>query len=106
MKIAVASEGKDLDSKVSMVSGRAPFYLIFEDGTLADTVKNPFAVGGGGAGWGVAKMLHDKGVELVVSGKFGENMMTAMKDKGMDSFSVEDMTVEEALDAVKAKYSL
>jgi len=32
MRIAIASSGKDENAKVSKVSGRAPYYLIFEDG--------------------------------------------------------------------------
>jgi predicted Fe-Mo cluster-binding NifX family protein len=83
MKIAIASTGKTEDSDVSEVSGRAPYYLVFEDGRLVKTIKNPFAVGGGGAGFGVAKMLADEHVELVVAGKFGGNMEGALKEKGL-----------------------
>ena len=66
MKIAVASEGKSLNSMISSRAGRAPFYLIFEGKSLIEVVKNPFAVGGGGAGWSVAYMLSEKGVDLVI----------------------------------------
>ncbi len=81
MKIAVASEGKNLDSEVSLRGGRAPYYLIFEKGKLLQTIKNPFAVGGGGAGWSVAYMLADKKVGLVIAGRFGPNMEFALNQK-------------------------
>ena len=84
MKIAVASEGKGLDSEVSERGGRAPFYLVFEDKKLIETVRNPFASGGGGAGFSVAYMLADKKVELVVAGKVGGNMVSALKEKGLE----------------------
>ena len=74
IKIAVASEGKDIDSEISLRGGRAPYYLVFEDKKLKEVVKNPFAVGGGGAGWSVAHMLADKNVELVIAGRAGPNM--------------------------------
>lgn len=83
MKIAIASEGENLDSEISERAGRAPYYLIFEDKKLMETVKNPFAVGGGGAGWSVAYMLAEKKVDLVVAGNVGQKMKTALEEKGI-----------------------
>ena len=84
MKIAIASEGKDLNSEISSKGGRAPFYLIFENKKLVEVIKNPFAVGGGGAGFSVAHMLAEKKVDLVVAGKIGGNMVGALKEKGIE----------------------
>lgn len=81
MRIAVASLGKDEDSEVSDKAARAPYYLIFEGGKLAESLKNPFAMGGGGAGFAVAKMLADKGVKLVIAGNFGGNMASALEER-------------------------
>ena len=58
MKIVVASQGKNQDSEVSLQSGRAPYYLIFEDDKLIKTIKNPFRLGGGGAACWPKKMLR------------------------------------------------
>ena len=85
MKIAIASEGKDENSEISSRGARAPFYLVFEKGKLVEAIKNPFAVGGGGAGWSVAHMLADKKVDLVIAGRVGPNMETALKEKGLKS---------------------
>ena len=83
MKIAIASEGKDENSEVSSRGGRAPYYLIFEDKKLIETIKNPFATGSGGAGFSVAYMLAEKKVILVIAGKIGGNMESALSEKGM-----------------------
>ncbi len=83
MKVAIASEGKDENSEVSQRGGRAPYYLIFEDRKLIESIKNPFATGSGGAGFSVAYMLADKKVNLVIAGKFGGNMESALKEKGI-----------------------
>jgi len=83
MKIAIASEGKEKDSEVSLRGGRAPYYLIFEKKKLIEVIKNPFAVGGGGAGWSVAHMLADKKVNLVIVGRAGPNMEFALKQKNI-----------------------
>ena len=85
MKIAIASDGKDETSEISSRGARAPFYLIFEKGKLVETIKNPFAIGGGGAGWSVAHMLADKKVNLVIAGRVGPNMEMALKEKGLKS---------------------
>jgi len=82
MKIAIASIDTNTDSEVSSVAGRSPYYLIFENKELIEAVKNPFLVGGG-AGFGVAKMLADKGVNIVVAGKYGGNMQGALEEKGI-----------------------
>jgi predicted Fe-Mo cluster-binding NifX family protein len=98
MKIAIASSGKDEKAQVSPVSGRAEFYLIFEDKKLVETISNPFQHGGGGAGIGVAQMLANKGVEMVISGKFGPNMTTFLDEKKIKYKVVLDKTVKEALE--------
>ncbi|MBW2976888.1 hypothetical protein KY347_05570 [Candidatus Woesearchaeota archaeon] len=97
MRIAVSATGKDENSQVSEVSGRAHFYLIFEDKKLVKTIKNPFAVGGEGAGFAVAKMLENEKVDLVISGKFGLNMQNALKAAGIKFKEVRDKKVNEVL---------
>ncbi len=83
MKTAVACETKDENSAISEKAGRAPFYLIFLDGKLEEVLENPFAIGSGGAAYGVAKMLSDKGVKKVIAGNTGGNFQYAMQEKGI-----------------------
>ena len=98
MKIAISSEGKNENSQVSQMSGRAPYYLIFENKKLTKTIKNPFRIGGGGAGYSVAEMLSEEKVNLVISGKFGGNMVSALETKGIKSKEMSGITVKEALE--------
>lgn len=84
MKIAIASEGKDEDSEISQKGGRAPYYIIFKDKKIIEIIKNPFVLGSGGAGFSVAYMLADKNVNLVIAGKVGGNMISALKEKGIE----------------------
>jgi len=97
MKIAVASEGKDEDSKISQRGGRAPYYLIFEDGKLVEKIKNPFAKGSGGAGFSVAYMLANKNIDLVIAGKIGGNMESALKEKGIKYKEESEKKIREVI---------
>ena len=81
MRIAIASEGKDIESDISLRGGRAPYYLIFDNKRLVESIKNPFAIGSGGAGWSVAYMLAEKKVKMVIAGRIGPNMEFALKEK-------------------------
>jgi predicted Fe-Mo cluster-binding NifX family protein len=99
MKIAIASEGKDLNSEISSLGAKAPYYLIFEDKKLTETIKNPFAVGSGGAGFSVAYLLEGKGVKVFIAKTIGENMKGALDEKGIKF--VEENMAQSALDAIK-----
>ncbi len=97
MKTAVASEGKDENSEVSPRGGRAPYYILFEDKKVVETIKNPFAKGSGGTGFSVAYMLAEKKVNLVVAGKAGENMVSALKEKGIEFREEKNKKVSEVI---------
>ena len=87
MKIAIAIINKEENAEISERGGRAPYYLIFnEKGEFIETISNPFALGGGGAGFAVAKMLADKGVDVFVAGTIGGNMAGALKERGIKHF--------------------
>ncbi len=100
MKVAISSDGNKEDSRISEVSGRAPYYLIFENGKLKKVVKNPFRIGGG-AGFSVAAMLADEKVDIVVSGKFGPNMTSSLKEKGIKYKEMHNVSVSDVLNEVE-----
>jgi len=100
MKIAIATIEKSVDSEISQRAGRAPYFLVFDEkGELLEEIKNPFTVGGGGAGIAVAKMLADKGVEAVIAGSIGGNMMTALEERGLKTYQKEGKA-KEALEEI------
>jgi len=89
MKIAIASVSRDENAEISPRPGRARFYLLFDEkGDFLEVISNPFSRGGGGAGFGVAKMLADKGVDIVVGGQFGENMEGILRERGLKYYEM------------------
>jgi predicted Fe-Mo cluster-binding NifX family protein len=100
VKIAFASVDKDENAEISPRPGRARFYLLFnENRKLLGVISNPFSRGGGGAGFGVAKMLADKGVDIVVGGQFGENMEGALRERGLRYYEMSG-SIGQGLDRV------
>jgi predicted Fe-Mo cluster-binding NifX family protein len=103
MKIAVAAIGKEETSEVSPRSGRSKFYLIFnEKGDFLEVISNPFSRGGGGAGFGVAKMLADKEVDIVVGRQIGEHMEEALKMRGLKYYEMKG-SVKDAVSQILAE---
>ena len=100
MKIAVASVGKGPSSQVSLIGARAPYFLIFKDKKLVKVISNPFRIGGGGAGFGVAQMLENEKVKIVVSGSFGVNMKNTLKEKKIKTKVMMDKTVKEVIEEI------
>jgi predicted Fe-Mo cluster-binding NifX family protein len=89
MRIAIASVSKEEGAEISPRPGRARFYLLYDEANeLLEVISNPFSRGGGGAGFGVAKMLADKGVDIVVGGQFGENMEGALRERGLKYYEM------------------
>ena len=99
MKIAIASNDKNIDKALlCKTAGRAPYYFIFEEGVLLKTLKNPFAVGGGGAGPAVAKMLANESVEKVFCQKFGDKMLATLDSRGISAEEHEVVSVKELVE--------
>jgi predicted Fe-Mo cluster-binding NifX family protein len=81
MKIAVTSKGKTLDSEVDPRFGRAAYILVVDSETLSfealDNQENVNAFKG--AGIQAAKMVSEKGADVLLTGYCGPNAFKAMK---------------------------
>ncbi len=81
LKIAVASTGQEKDALISQQTGRAPFFLFFDDkGNLLEAIENPAKDQYGGISRSISLFLADKGVTLIISGDIGSKMEQALRD--------------------------
>ena len=87
MKVIVSSTGKDIESDVSAVFARCPFYLIadIENGEIKSTeaIENISARKSGGAGISAAQEVADKGAEAVITGNMGPRAADVLNQFGI-----------------------
>ena len=103
LKIAVTSQGKDLDSPIDPRFGRAAYILIVD--TLSDEVEvldnsenvNAFK----GAGIQAAVMVSDRGTEILLTGYCGPNAYKTLKAAGVKVANDVVGTVRDAVVAYR-----
>ncbi|MCK4928005.1 MAG: NifB/NifX family molybdenum-iron cluster-binding protein [Candidatus Aenigmarchaeota archaeon] len=91
MKIAVSSTGKDLDSDVSSMFGRCPYFIIaeIEDEKIKafEAVENTSADQAGGAGISAAKIVAEKDVNAVISESVGPRALDVFRQFNIEVYS-------------------
>jgi len=99
MKIAVTSQGKDLDSQVDQRFGRAAYILIVDSETLnfeiIDNNENVNALKG--AGIQAAANIHNKGAEILLTGFCGPNAFKTLNAAGVKVANDASGTVRDAV---------
>ncbi len=105
MKIAVSSQGTDLNARVEPRFGRSPFFVIIDEETgevtFLDNRANASA--GHGAGPNTASAIADAGVQVVLTGNGpGGNAGRVLSSMGIAVYAGVSGTVKDAYDAYKA----
>ena len=109
MRIALASDGQELTSKLNPRLGRARYIII------VDTIKKDFVVIdneeisdlSGGAGVKAAEAIVEQKVDFVVSQNFGPNALRVFKASDVKAAVISGGTVEEAIEDIKrGQYNL
>ena len=101
MKIAVTSQGTDLESEVDPRFGPAPYILIVDSDTFSfevvDNRDNANALKG--AGIQAAVTVSDKGAEILLTGHCGPNAFNALKAAKVGVANSASGSVRDALKA-------
>src|SRR6056297_3548186 len=84
MKIAIATLGKEEDSKISDQAARAPYFLIFDEkSNLIEALENIHADKKRNAGGSAARFLAQKGVNLFIASNVGGRMARILEVEGI-----------------------
>jgi len=104
MKIAISSQGTDLNAIVDPRFGRARCFLVFDTETnevvVVDNASTANAMQG--AGVQTAQAVAAQGVRAVLSGHVGPKAFTALRAAGIDVYAGVAGTVREAVEAFRA----
>ena len=98
MKIAVSSNGNNLDSQIDPRFGRCAYFLVVDTEDMNfETFDNKSIALGGGAGIQAAQFVASKGAKAVLTGNVGPNAVKTLAAAGMEVFVGQTGTVREAL---------
>lgn len=100
MKVVVTSIGNSLDSEVSSVFARCPYFVIadIESGEIKEIspIENP-AINERGAGNIAAQFIANNEVEALISGAVGPNAFDILKQVGIKVYKLEPGSVKDNL---------
>jgi predicted Fe-Mo cluster-binding NifX family protein len=101
VKIAITSQGDNLEASVDPRFGRCAYFIIVDPETEEfEAVLNSSADAMGGAGPRAAQTIADKSAEVVITGNVGPNAFQTLKAANIKIYKDASGTVRETL----AKY--
>ncbi|MCD6361040.1 MAG: NifB/NifX family molybdenum-iron cluster-binding protein, partial [Armatimonadetes bacterium] len=100
MRVAVASQGDNLDAQMDPRFGRCAYFVIVDTDTWEfEAFENAAGQQASGAGVAAAQMIGDSGVEAVVAGNYGPNSTQVLQAGGIRMLQAAGMTVRQAAEA-------
>ena len=104
MKVAISSNGTDLDAQIDTRFGRCAFFLFVETETMEfEFLDNSAMALGGGAGIQAAQLVASKGVGAIITGNCGPNAVQTLTAAGIELFTGQSGTVRRVLEKFKNK---
>ncbi len=102
MKVAVSSNGNNLDAQLDPRFGRCAFFLVINPDDMSfEAFENDSAIQGGGAGIQSAQFLSSQGVDAVITGNCGPNAVQTLSAAGVELFADQAGTVKEVVERFK-----
>jgi len=99
MKVAVSSNGNNLDARLDPRFGRCAFFLVVNSDDMSfEAFNNESAAQGGGAGIQAAQFLASQGVDAVITGNCGPNAVQTLSAAGIELFADQAGTVKAVVE--------
>lgn len=111
MKIAISSEGKDLDSNCSSMFGRCAYFIIAETNgeniKKIKTIENTGVNQRSGAGINAAKLIGNENVNSLITAAVGPKAFDALKEWNIDIYkSKKNVNKENIEELVKGNLEI
>jgi predicted Fe-Mo cluster-binding NifX family protein len=98
VKVAITSQGDNLNTQVDTRFGRCAYFIIVDLGARTiEAVTNPASGAMGGAGPQAAQTIANKGVKAVITGNIGPNAFQTLKAANIKIYQGASGTVKETL---------
>jgi predicted Fe-Mo cluster-binding NifX family protein len=103
MKICICATASDLDSQVSPVFGRCPYFLIIDSETEKfKAIVNSAGQASRGAGVAAAQIAASEGAKVVICGNFGPSSFSVLQMAGIRIYpGVLGLNCKQVLDKYK-----
>ncbi len=102
MRIAISSMGEGLNSQVSTIFGRCPYFVFveIENKKIKEekTMKNMATAYSGGAGISAAQFVANEKVDAMISGAVGPKAFGVLQQLGIKIYGASGGTVKENVD--------
>ena len=100
MKIAITSQGKEINSQVDARLGRAKGFIIYDyesnEFNYVDNNQNLNALQG--AGIQAAKKIIDNGTDVVITGNVGPKAFAVFQQSGIEIYTGAKGTIADSID--------
>jgi len=103
MKIAIASTGNSLTSKIDQRFGRCAYFVIYDtENKAVEFIPNSGKNAGEGAGPAAVQLVVSRNVTKIVSGEFGVKVKPLLDSLRIQMISIKgDQTVQEIIDMME-----
>jgi len=102
MKIAITSQGKDLNSEIDPRFGRCEYFIIYDtENDEFEAVDNTNAAMRGGVGPQSAQTISEKGAKAVLTGNVGPNAYQTLQAADITVYAGVAGKVSDAIDSFK-----
>lgn len=104
MKIAVPTDHRQMEGKVSDSFGRALYYLIYDtETTSAEFIENSGAQVRGGAGIKAAQEVVDAKADILITPRCGQNAAEVLQGANIKLYQSVSGTLEDNIKAFKVE---
>lgn len=98
MKVAISVDAVNTDARLSQRFGRAPAFMVVEtDEDRRQVYSNPAQTASGGAGVQAAEFLVNKGVQAVISGRFGPKAFDVLDSANITMYQAQSSDPNELI---------
>ena len=98
MKIIITATSDRIDSLFNPRFGRTEYFILFDSETTGwEALPNPAADSRGGAGPRAVQFIAESGANIVISGRYGPNAISALGAAGIKAYLAQEGTVDDVL---------